>query len=72
MTGEFMDLLSKEGQERVRKIDQVFIRESQRRVQDIWCFDFRPIDPLPIEPEMDEEGDLLAEEKVAREIGIFI
>lgn len=28
MTGELMDLLSKEGQEIVRKIDNVFIRES--------------------------------------------
>jgi len=28
MTGDLMDLLSKEGQELVRKIDQVYIRES--------------------------------------------
>ena len=41
-------------------------------MQELYCFDFREIDQLPIEPELDEEDDLLAEEKVAREIGAFI
>jgi hypothetical protein len=41
-------------------------------MQEIWSFDFREIDNLPVDPTNDDEADLLPEDKVSREIGVFI
>lgn len=67
-----MDLLSIKGQETIRQIDQVLIKQSQSVSRAIWCYDMKPIDPL-IEDDVDEdEMNGLTDEKTPREIGVFI
>lgn len=73
LTGELNELLSEKGQAAVRKIDQVLLKEAGRRPVEVYCFDMRPIDPLTIEDE--DEEDLLGVldmEKAPREIGEYI
>ena len=74
LTGELYDLLSEKGQAAVRKIDQVLLKEAGRKPVEVHSFDImRPIDPLTIEDE--DEEDLLGVldmEKSPREIGEYI
>jgi hypothetical protein len=55
MSGEFYDLLSEKGQQAVRQIDQVIIKESQSVVKQIWTFDMKEIDPIYEEEKDDDE-----------------
>lgn len=65
-------LLSQDGQSAVRKIDQVFIRESQSKTREVWSFDICEIPPLPEEDDNEDEQNGLTDEKVAREIGAYV
>lgn len=56
----------------MRQIDQVYIKEAQSNVKQLWSYDMKPIDPL-VEEEEDEDEQLgLQDDKPARKIGIFI
>lgn len=73
MSGTFNDLLSNEGQTKVKKIDHIIIAQNpERKHIEIFNFDIRDIDPLPIEPIFDDDAELLIEDRAPREIGIFI
>lgn len=72
LTGEFYDLLSEKGQLSVRQLDQVFIKEAQSELKQLWVFDMKPIDTIKEEDEDEDELAGLNEEKIPRKIGDFI
>jgi class 3 adenylate cyclase len=72
LSGEFYDLLSAKGQASVRQIDNVLIKESQGVHKQLWSYDMKDIDPLVEEEEDEDEIQNLNEEKVPRQIGVFI
>uniref|UniRef100_A0A7S3IIS4 Uncharacterized protein n=1 Tax=Strombidium inclinatum TaxID=197538 RepID=A0A7S3IIS4_9SPIT len=73
MTGELNVLLSDPGQLSLRQIDQVYIRESGNTPQEVYSFDMKPIEPLAVTNDEDEdELQAMANEKAPREVGGFI
>ena len=73
MTGELCDLLSEKGQECVRQIDQIYIKEGGPSSRELFSFDMKPIDPIiDDDDEEEDEKNGLGLEKPARPLGIFI
>lgn len=72
MTGELYDLLSEKGQERVRKIDQILVKQSLQGMKELYSFDMKPIEALHFDDDDEDDQLGLMDEKAPRLIGEFI